>query len=292
MLTHHWNTPQQPGRVCLLGSQGFVASAIAQELAARQIPLQTLGARELDLTGTQAGQELAARLRAEDTLVFVAAIAPSKTPQRFMENLAMARAVAEAVGQQAPAHLVYISSDAVYRDDLELVREGDCAYPNSLHGAMHVAREALLQAACKGPLAILRPSLLYGANDPHNGYGPNKYMRLAAAGQTITLFGEGEEQRDHVWIRDVAELVRRVIERRSSGLLNIATGQSHSFRAVAEQVAGLFETPVAIQGTPRQNPVTHRHYDPSACLKAFPDFHYTSLADGLAATRRQGMRVL
>ena len=28
-------------------------------------------------------------------------------------------------------------------------------------------------------LCIVRPTLVYGANDPHNGYGPNKFIRLA-----------------------------------------------------------------------------------------------------------------
>ena len=30
------------------------------------------------------------------------------------------------------------------------------------------------------PVGILRPTLVYGANDPHNGYGPNRFRRLAA----------------------------------------------------------------------------------------------------------------
>ncbi|MEO5350342.1 MAG: NAD-dependent epimerase/dehydratase family protein [Magnetococcus sp. YQC-3] len=290
MLKHHWPSPQKPNRVCILGGQGFVASAIAQALTARDIPLLRIGQKEIDLTAEKAGEQLAERLHPEDVLIFVSAKAPCKSPQLLMDNLAMGRAVAEAIGKTPPAHLIYISSDAVYRDDLELVREGDCAQPGSLHGAMHIAREALLQAVCKMPLAILRPSLLYGAADPHNGYGPNRYMRATAAGQTITLFGEGEEQRDHILIADVAEIVCRVVEQRSAGVLNIATGQSHSFRKVAETVVALFDTPVAIQGTPRQNPITHRHYDITACHKAFPDFHYTELRDGLLATHRQGMR--
>ena len=65
---------------------------------------------------------------------------------------------------------------------------------------MHLVREVMLRSALTAPLAILRPTLLYGAADPHNGYGPNRFRRLAAAGQDIVLFGEGEEQRDHVLI--------------------------------------------------------------------------------------------
>jgi hypothetical protein len=45
---------------------------------------------------------------------------------------------------------------------------------------------------------------------------------------------------------------------------------------------------VEIRGTPRQNPITHRHFDIVDCLKAFPDFHYISLRDGLALSAEKG----
>ena len=52
------------------------------------------------------------------------------------------------------------------------------------------------------------------------------------------LFGEGEERRDHVLVDDLGELVRRMVMHRSTGVLNGATGEVHSFRAIAEMVAG------------------------------------------------------
>ena len=45
---------------------------------------------------------------------------------------------------------------------------------------------------------------------------------------------------------------------------------------------------VEIRATPRQNPITHRHFDIVDCLKAFPDFHYISLRDGLALSAEEG----
>jgi nucleoside-diphosphate-sugar epimerase len=143
----------------------------------------------------------------------------------------------------------------------------------------------MLKAEAKIPLAILRPSLIYGARDPHNGYGPNRFRRLARKGETITLFGEGEEQRDHVYIDDVAELVRLAVGHASRGVLNVATGVSTSFRAVAEKVVAHEGRAVEIRGTPRQNPITHRHFDVTGCLKAFPQFRYTPLDEGLARSR-------
>src|SRR5207245_90334 len=121
----------------------------------------------------------------------------------------------------------------------------------------------------------LRPSLLYGARDPHSGYGPNKFRRLAEKGEPIVLFGEGEERRDHVFIDDLAELVARVVYRRSTGTLNIATGEVVSFGEIAEKVVALSGKPVEIKGSPRSGPMPHNGYRPfdiAACRRAFPGF--------------------
>jgi nucleoside-diphosphate-sugar epimerase len=139
------------------------------------------------------------------------------------------------------------------------------------------------------PLAMLRPSLLYGASDPHNGYGPNRFRRLAGAGQDIVLFGEGEERRDHVYIDDVAELLWRVLAHRSRGTLNVATGEVASFRAIAERVAKMAARPVAVRGSPRSGPMPHggyRPFDVAATKAAFPDFRYTGLDEGLTKAAR------
>ena len=106
----------------------------------------------------------------------------------------------------------------------------------------------MLKAIVKAPLAVVRSTLIYGERDPHNGYGPNRFRRLAAAGQEIVLFGEGEERRDHVLVDDVAEIVCRVIQHRSRGTLNIATGEVYSFRDIAERVAAMATPVVAVRG--------------------------------------------
>jgi len=139
-------------------------------------------------------------------------------------------------------------------------------------------------------LAILRPSLLYGLDDPHNGYGPNSFRRLAAKDENIILFGEGEERRDHVFIDDVAEIIRLVVLHRSRGTLTVATGEVVSFKDLAEMVVAQFDAPVAINGSPRKGPMPHNGYRPfdvSAAKTAFPEFHYTLPAEGVARVHVQ-----
>ena len=175
-------------------------------------------------------------LRPDDVFVAAAARAPCKNVEMLVENMKIVAALVEALTKITIAHAVNISSDAVYANSSNPLTEESTMAPDTLHGVMHLARELAFRSEVRAPLAMLRPSLLYGAADPHNGYGPNRFRRLANEGKDILLFGEGEERRDHVLIDDVAELIVRVIERRSVGTLNIATGQAHSFRKVAELV--------------------------------------------------------
>jgi len=285
MLEHLNAEPQTPSRVVVAGAAGFVGNAIAARLERDRVPVLRITRREIDLAAAGAEAKLAAALRPGDVLVAVAARAPVKNSDMLVENILIGRALARAAAAVDLAQIVNISSDAVYADSPKPLTERSCASPGSLHGAMHLTREVMLAAEVKAPLAHLRPSLLYGAGDPHNGYGPNRFRRLAAKGEDIVLFGEGEERRDHVVIDDVGELAARAVLMRSRGVLNIATGEVHSFREIAERVVALSGRNVAIRGTPRTGAMPHNGYRPfnvAACRQAFPDFRYTSLHDGLA----------
>lgn len=290
MLQHHFAAPRHPKRVVILGAGGFVGGALKRRLAADAVPVEALGRPGHDLLAPGAADRLAAALRPDDALVVISAKAPCKDAGMMVDNLRMIEPVCAALAKTPVAHLVYVSSDAVYRDSMEPLSEASCAEPGSAHGAMHRAREVLLADAAKCPYAILRPTLIYGVDDPHNGYGPNRFRRLARAGKEIVLFGEGEERRDHVLVDDVAELLRLILAHRSAGVLNAATGAVTSFRQIAETVVGLYDHPVAIKGSPRQGAMPHngyRPFDPAGTARGFPGFRYTPIADGLAATHRQ-----
>jgi nucleoside-diphosphate-sugar epimerase len=284
MLTHAHSQPRKPERVAVIGAAGFVGGAIAARMERDGVPVLRISRKDVDLLAPDAAGRLAALLRPGDAVVAASAKAPVKDSGMLVDNMAMARAMVRALAQVNPAHVVNISSDAVYADSDRPLTESSCAEPGSLHGAMHLARELMFRAEVRSPLAILRPSLLYGAADPHNGYGPNRFRRLAAKGEDIVLFGEGEERRDHVYIGDVAEIAARVLLHGSTGVLNVATGEVHSFMDVAKLVLGLRTTGSKIRTTARSGPMPHngyRPFDAAACRAAFPDFRYTPLHEGL-----------
>ena len=95
-------------------------------------------------------------------------------------------------------------------------------------------------------------------------------------------------------VDDVAEIACRVLMRGSVGVLNVATGEVHSFRSIAERASDLAGSGAAIRGTPRQGPMPHngyRPFDPGATRAAFPDFHYLGLEEGMRRVHAEANRM-
>jgi nucleoside-diphosphate-sugar epimerase len=285
VLDHLNSRPQAPARVVVVGATGFVGGAVAARLEAEGIPVARLGREDVDLGAPNARTTLTKLLRPSDAVVAVAARAPCKNADMLVQNMIIARAMVGALSDARVSHVINISSDAVYADAAAPLTEESCAAPGTLHGAMHLAREVMFSCEISAPLTILRPSLLYGALDTHNGYGPNLFRRLAEKGEHIVLYGQGEELRDHVYIDDAAWIVMQALLLRSKGVLNIATGEVHSFREIAEKVVALSGRAIEIRYSPRNGPMPHNGYRPfdiAACRAAFPNFRYTPLQEGLA----------
>jgi nucleoside-diphosphate-sugar epimerase len=286
MLTHVSSHPQNPSRVVVLGSGGFLGRRLCQRLTAERIATLAFGSHEMDLTEGTAGIRLREDLRSADAVVFLSAITPDKGRDSaiLMRNLSMARNVCEATRGGRVSHMIYASSDAVYSFDQNYISETTPAAPTDLYGVMHRTRELMLASEAQVPLVTLRFTGVYGAGDTHNSYGPNRFMQQALREGRIAMFGNGEETRDHLYVDDAVALMMQVLTHRSTGLLNLASGQSVSFHDVAEQIIVHAGRPVEVQCSTRQNPITHRQFDIANLKRAFPDIILTSLPEGLCKT--------
>jgi UDP-glucose 4-epimerase len=280
MLSHQTQDNEKPERVVIIGASGFVGGAIADVCEKNNIAVLRLASSDVDLLSDGASDKLRKLIRPGDHVVAAAARAPVKNPDMLIENLRMADTIIKAISAVGDeiAHVINISSDAIYADEPTPLNEQTSKAPTSMHGVMHLAREILFMEALRVPLCMLRPTLIYGISDPHNGYGPNRFWRQAIAGQDIVLFGEGEERRDHVSVSDVANLAFNVLQRRSTGAVNAASGQVISFHDLATLVCKTAKNGISIKGSPRTGPMPHNGYRPfdiTVCREAFPNLVMT-----------------
>ena len=289
MIVHLNKSPKNPSRAVVIGANGFVGNSIAEELVKKNIQTLGIGRPELDLLNEDSAEELRHILKGGDVLIIAAAKAPVRDFAMFLDNLKMLHPIILAAHKVSLSHIIYISSDAVYSDSIDPLVEESETNPTSLHGIMHKARELIIKSQIVDeldiPLFIARPTLIYGLNDPHNGYGPNRFLRQVLNNERISVFGKGEELRDHISIDDVARLILEVVRHKSSGILNIASGETISFRAIAEKIISLTKPSIEIIEIPRVGEMPHngfRPFDTKLITYYFKNFERTHISKGLA----------
>lgn len=283
-VKHHCVSEALPLRVLVLGAGGFVGRALVRHLREAGVQVDAPPSSVLDLSSWDAGPSLRSRMEGVKAVVLLAALTPDRggrSAEALSRNVRMVTGLHEALRGAGCEHLIYVSSDAVYPLSVSRIREEACAGAQDLYGCAHRLRELLLEASAPCPLAILRPTLIYGTGDTHDAYGPGRIVRSALRNGTITLLGNGEDTRDHVALDDVISVLMQTLRWRTEGVLNVASGQSISYLDLAGQVASLLPRPITIAHAPRLQPITHRSFDLKRLQEAFPQLTPTALAIGL-----------
>ena len=270
-------------RFVILGAGGFVGRAIA----AQATNVRSVSSREIDLTTPGAGEKLGQILTSDDTVIFASAITPDKgkDASAFFKNIAMVHEVRAALLLSKLAKVIYLSSDAVFAENLPIITEQTLPCPDTLYGIMHLAREKILEEVCRSqniPLLILRSCAIFGPGDTHNSYGPNRFLRSAIREHKIKLFGRGEEMRPHIYIGDMVNLIQQAAVSDASGVFHAIPSPSLSFCEVAELVVSLKSVNAELEFLPRSGQPTHKHFKSVRLGELFPSFEFRSFRAALA----------
>lgn len=282
MKLHHLNSRSvHPRKVVVVGASGFIGGSITRALLNDGVNTVPISRNDIDFLDKAAYEKFKSVVNDADALVIALAKAPCKTSSVLVQNIQMLDPIANMISEMRNLHIVYISSDAVYADSMLKLDEGSCCAPTSIHGIMHLTREVMLRSVGNSRLAIVRPTMVFGDEDPHNSYGPNRFKRNAEKGETITLFGEGEELRDHIWINDVTTIISQILCNKSVGVINAATGEVTSFRDIASLIVASLRSSSRIEPSVRVTPIPHngyRAFNNTLLCQAFPEIRLTPLS--------------
>jgi nucleoside-diphosphate-sugar epimerase len=273
-------------RVLIIGSGGFISSALEKNFTKDNIKYVGIKRSKFDLTKNTTVKKLSKLIKKKDIIIFIAAQAPVKNEEMLINNIKMIKTFVDVIKQKLPSYILYVSSDAVYSDSMGRIKETSPVEPKSLHGIMHYTREIILRNSFKGKLCIVRPTLVYGKDDPHNGYGPNQFVKLSNKKKDIKIFGNGEEQRDHIWVEDIAFLIKKLLLLKKEGVYNLVTGRVMSFKKIAEivKVDKSNKKNIKIVKVKRNAPMPHngwRAFDNSKIKKVLPKFKFKKFIEVL-----------
>jgi UDP-glucose 4-epimerase len=278
-------------KVVILGDTGYIGSRLASAFRAKYAGLPVVGhsAPALDLTREESSAVLGDLLDPECAVVVCAAIKKQlgDNPEVFAKNMSITLNVCRALASRPVKRVVFFSSAAVYGEDVQhdTITESTPVEPTSFYGIGKYAAERLfLRMAGQQPgtsLLILRPALVYGQNEPAYYYGPSGFLRKALGQSPITLWGDGQELREFLFVDDVVELTTRLIFGDEIGVLNVVSGTSYTYAQALESISELTgREPLVASRARTKDKVDHR-FDASRLRQACPGFTFTTMDEGL-----------
>lgn len=210
----------------------------------------------------------------------------------FERNVYATHAVIEAARLSGAPRIVFASSAAIFGDNPHLpLGEDSAVRPLSPYGAAKLASENLLSgAASTYRLNVIsnRYFNVYGPRQdpksPYSGVMSIFYNRFRQ-GQPITLFGDGKQTRDFIFVRDVAEANCRALASKLPGneAFNICTGVSTSLLDLLSVFKEHFpDAPPACFAAARTGDIIHSLGNPSKAQRLLGFEAKTTIRSGLS----------
>ncbi len=194
------------------------------------------------------------------------------------------------------ARFVLASSCAVYGDAEELpLTETTPPRPLSPYAAAKLASEGVCaDAADAGQItaACLRFFNVYGPRqDPGSAYSGviSRFLAAAAAGDPVTIYGDGRQSRDFVYVADVVAAVMAALRRPLSGIsvLNVGTGRQTDLLRILDVVEGLAAVRLERRMEPaRAGDIRHSRADAGRARWVLGWEAQATLTEGLGRTWR------
>lgn len=277
-------------RVVLLGHSGFIGSHLYESLSATLPGVELVGYSfpELDLTRSASVGTLKTLLNRQTVVIVCSGIKRQfgDSLDIFEKNVAMCLNVARSLEISPVARLIFFSSLAVYGEDIHnlAISESTVICPRSYYGLAKYTGEQIFErvfSRLAGTFVAIRPALIYGFGDEGNTYGPVGFLKAALGGRSITLWGDGKELREFIYIDDITAMVTRLVTSQQHGVVNIAAGQSYSFRDVLDIISKLFPRGIQVDSRPRSKDKVDNVVVNNKLLEWLNDFRFTPLEEGI-----------
>jgi UDP-glucose 4-epimerase len=301
-------------RFLVTGGAGFIGSHIVQELLRRKHRVRVLdnfstGKREnLGFAANSGDLEVVdgdirdadvvhGAVDAIDGIFHEAALVsvPASVEQPHLSLEINARGsfnVFEAARNARVRRIVYASSAAVYGDSSDLpLAESVPPRPQSPYGLDKLYTEYLgnLYYSLYGlEMFALRYFNVFGPRqDPTSPYSGviSIFVNLLRAGRTPTIFGDGEQTRDFVYVGDVVEANLRAMfaDYRGFRVFNVGSGREISLNHLLSQLQQLTHTSILPKFTEaRVGDIRHSLADISLIQKELGYAPSGNLSDGLS----------
>ncbi|MDF2448051.1 MAG: NAD-dependent epimerase/dehydratase [Bacteroidota bacterium] len=294
--------------VAIVGSNGFIGYHLTNKLSQNpEVNLLLFGRnatsvfgesfpyKQLDLLNKE---QISNNFKDVDTVFYLASATIPATswdnPEiELKSNLIPFLNFMECICKLKIKKIIFLSSaGTIYGTYLEKVNEASDKNPFSPYGIIKLTMEHFLnyfKVKYDIQYEIFRVSNVYGeGQNTSKGLGIiNTFIEKIIKGEEIEIFGDGNNTRNYVYVKDVAELLSYSLNQttESDGVFNIASNDTVSINNLVVLLKGITKEKVnVLRKEKRLSDNSIIDIDNSKILKAYPGFKFTSIKDGVTQT--------
>lgn len=199
--------------------------------------------------------------------------------------------VLDACRKHGASRLVYASSAAIYGEPPQLPLGEDVAVkqlsPYGLEKQVNELYADLYHRLYNFSSLGMRFFNVYGPRqDPKSPYAGviALFVDRITAAKPVTVFGDGQQTRDFIYVRDVARANVAALKNSYQGACNVATGKRTSLLDLINTLSELTGNKTDVSfAAPRTGDIVHSLADPARMNNELKTIAESSLKDGLAA---------
>jgi len=186
---------------------------------------------------------------------------------------------------------IFASSSAVYgqTDDLS-IKETFPIQPTSFYGISKYTSELYIKAYNELyglPFTIFRYANVYGPRQSSSGEGGviSIFINQALKGEAFTIFGDGQQTRDFIYVEDVAKANHSAIYHGKNQVFNIGTNEKTSINQLYFQISTMkLNVPIPSYKPARKGDIQHSRLNNNKALEELDWNAMTPLPIGLKKT--------
>jgi len=298
--------------ILVTGGAGFIGSHVVDRLmdeGCKVTVLDNLSAGAMENIRQQMGKEsfnfikgdvrdeaaVREAVRGVDAVIHLAALISVeesvKQPLTYRQvNVAGTVNLLKAAVGGGVRRFIYVSSTAVYGEPEALpLREEYSTHPLSPYAESKLAGEQYCQAYHNNhdlSTAVLRLFNVYGPRQRQGSYGGviTRFVNSGLGGKALTIYGDGEQTRDFIYVGDVVEAIIHAVECEDAEgeTLNICTGKPTSINQLALDVKTLLGKNLETRyAQARVGDIKHSYGDPGKAVRVLGFKAKMSLRNGL-----------
>ena len=224
--------------IFILGHKGYVGKNIYKFLKEKKLNVTGFSSKENNLLSKNSVKFLKSKIKKDSVLIICAAIKSTVSSElnSLILNNKIIENIVKGIKKKKLKKVIYFSSCAVYGVNVNHKRfsESDKLNPDTYYSVSKFYAEKLLKLVIPAKnLLIVRPTIVYGPNEPIYQSSPSGYIKKIFKKDKINIWGDGSEIRNFIYIDDLVLKIFKLISKGIFGEI-ILTGVNTSYYKIIQ----------------------------------------------------------